>query len=87
MVNPISLRIRAAEATANARALLRRLDESDTAQKCTKLHAARALSAIHKMDAVAQPKLRTLSRGGREDWEAQLQSIKRVLTRIIARGI
>ena len=47
--DPISLRIRSAEATSCARQLLRRLDEKDLLQRRVKWQALKALIAVREM--------------------------------------
>ncbi|MGE5773903.1 MAG: hypothetical protein ACM3Z4_18055 [Hyphomicrobiales bacterium] len=61
MVKPISLRIRAHEATARARQLLREFDEKKNLQRRVRWQAMKAVVAIREMRAAAAPKLRTLS--------------------------
>ena len=87
MVKPISLRLRSHEVTDRARALLRRLDKESLLQRRVKLFAIKALSAIYQMDAAAAPKLRSMSAGDRDRWQADRQLIVSTLQKITRRGV
>ena len=54
---PISLRIRASEATYRAREILRRLDEDDRLQRRVRWLAMKAIVSIREMSTVAAPKV------------------------------
>jgi hypothetical protein len=85
---PISLRIRrSAEATRSARKLLRELDEADLLQRRVKLQAAKALVALREMNALAAPKLGSMSRSSCERWSSEVRTATEILTRISQRGI
>jgi hypothetical protein len=84
---PISLRIRSAEATRNARELLRRLDEMNLLQRRVKLQASKALLALHRMSAFAAQRLQSMPRSGRERWESECQMMEEILKRISRSGV
>lgn len=77
MVRPISLRIRASEVTADARRLLRRLDEKDRLQRRIKWMALKALISVGEMRRDAA----TLKSGDRR-WHAEVKVIESILSRI-----
>jgi hypothetical protein len=80
---PISLRIRrSAEATRSARRLLRELDEKDRLERQIKHAAARAICAIHKLEAVAAPKLCLMSHTSAERWTAEMRKAVEILKRV-----
>lgn len=85
--SPISLRIRNAEITHRARQVLRRLDEADRLQRRVKWQAQKALIAIHEMDSVAAPKLRSMPQSDRKRWEAEFQVVEQILKRISQGGV
>jgi hypothetical protein len=84
---PISLRIRSAEATRNARQLIRKLDDADLLQRRVKVQAAKALVALHEMNALASPKIRSMSRSNSEHWSSEVRKVEAILTRISQRGV
>jgi hypothetical protein len=84
---PIALRIRSAAAKARARAVLRQLDESDRLQRRVKWQAAKALVSIREMDAIAQPKLRTLLQSDSRRWNVELRMVTQILRRIAENGV
>jgi hypothetical protein len=73
--------------TYRARKLLQRLDKELLAQRRVKLFAAKALSAIFKMDDAAAPKLKTLSTSDRDRWSADYELLRSTLARIVGRGV
>jgi hypothetical protein len=87
MVKPISLRIRAHEATARARQLLREFDEKENLQRRVPWQAIKAVVAIREMRAAAAPKLRTLSSSDSKRWLAEVESIESTLLRISRRDV
>jgi hypothetical protein len=87
MVKPISLRIRAQEASARARQLLRDLDEKDRLQRRVRWQAMKAVVAIREMRAAAAPKLRTMSSSDSKRWLAEVESIESKLLRISRRDV
>jgi hypothetical protein len=87
MVKPISLRLRASEATADARKLLRRLDENDRLQRRAKWHAVRALVELQKLRTVARPALKSLFTSDAARWESDCARVEQILRRISERGV
>ena len=87
MVKPISLRIRAHEATARARQLLREIDEKENLQRRVRWQAMKAVVAIREMRAAAAPKLRTMSSSDSKRWLAEVESIESKLLRISMRDV
>ena len=87
MVKPISLRIRAHEATARARQLLREFDEKENLQRRVRWQAMKAVVAIREMRAAAAPKLRTMSSSDSKRWLAEVESIESKLLRISRRDL
>lgn len=87
MVKPISLRIRAHEATARARQLLREFDEKKNLQRRVRWQAMKAVVAIREMRAAAAPKLRTMSSSDSKRWLAEVESIESKLLRISRRDV
>lgn len=87
MVKPISLRIRAHEATARARQLLREFDEKENLQRRVRWQAMKAVVAIREMRAAAAPKLRTMSSSDSKRWLAEVESIESKLLRISRRDV
>lgn len=83
MVKPISLRIRANEATAHAREILRRFD----AERRVKFQAAKAYLAVSEMRSAAGPKLRAMNVRDRDRWEQEVRSIEKKLLEIGRRGL
>lgn len=84
---PISLRIRSAEATHQARAILKRLNEADLLQRRVRWAAVKALVAIREMNSVAVPKLKSMRSIDREQWRAEFQLIESKLEKICKRGV
>jgi hypothetical protein len=84
---PISLRIRANEATARARQLLREFDEKENLQRRVRWQAMKAVVAIREMRAAAAPKLRTMSSSDSKRWLAEVESIESKLLRISRRDV
>jgi len=82
----ISLRLRANQATAHARRLLRRLDEDDRLARRVRWHAVRAIVEIHKMRSAARPALESLLPIDVERWEADCARVEQILKRISERG-
>jgi hypothetical protein len=78
---PISLRIRSAEVTAQARELLRRLDEKDLLRCKRKWQGFKALIAIREMRSNAV-KLESAD----HRWLAEVKSIETTLQKIIDRA-
>jgi hypothetical protein len=76
MVKPISLRIRAHEATNRARELLRSLDEKDQLRRNVKHQSLKALIAVREMRSNAV-KLEVDRR-----WLADIQAIETTLLKI-----
>jgi hypothetical protein len=87
MIKPISLRIRAHEATARARQLLREFDEKENLQRRVRWQAMKAVVAIREMRAAAAPKLRTMSSSDSKRWLAEVESIESKLLRISRRDV
>jgi hypothetical protein len=75
---PISLRIRNAEITAQARQLLRRLDEKDLLRRKVKWQGLKALIAIREMRSNAV-KLNSVD----HRWLAEVKLIETTLQKII----
>lgn len=80
---PISLKVRAAIAKAEARKILHRLDDAAWAEKRIRSRAAKALGQITLMAGDVGPS----PRGGRAQWDADVATLKRILRRIIERGV
>jgi hypothetical protein len=78
---PISLRIRSAEATRNARKLLDKLEKADLLQRRVKWQASKALVAISEINSFAGSKLQ------RSGSDSDLRKVTEILTRISRRGI
>lgn len=87
MIKPISLRLRSHEINRHARVVLRRLEKESLVQRRVKNFAARALSEIFKMERAAAPKLRSMSTGDVDRWQANRQAIVSVLLKISERGV
>ena len=87
MVRPISLHLNARAINRHARVVLRRLEKDSLVQRRVKNFALRALSEIYKMDSAAGPKLRSMSSGERDHWQANRQVIVSALQRIGERGV
>jgi hypothetical protein len=87
MIKPISLRIRAHEATARARQLLREFDEKENLQRRVRWQAMKAVVAIREMRAAAAPKLRTMSSSDSKRWLVEVESIESKLLRISRRDV
>jgi hypothetical protein len=87
MVKPISLRIRAHEANARARQLLREFDEKENLQRRVRWQAMKAVVAIREMRAAAATKLRMMSSSDSKRWLAEVQSIESKLLRISRRDV
>jgi hypothetical protein len=84
---PIALRIRAAASKAKARRVLRQFDEADRLQRRVKWQATKALVSIREMNAVAAPKLRTMSQSDSRRWSVELRMAEQILGRISKNGI
>jgi hypothetical protein len=80
---PISLRIRANEASAEARRVLRRLDGEADARRRFKHHAARAYLAITEM----RGDLERLSFADRDRWQGEMKRIESMLLKISQHGV
>lgn len=77
---PISLRIRNAEVSAQARQLLRRLDEKDLLRRRVKWQAVKALIAVREMRSNAV-KLKCAD----DRWLAEVKSIEMILQKIFSK--
>ncbi len=75
---PISLRIRSEEASANARRILRGLDEKDRIRRRVKWLAVKALVPIRELRGDAA-KLRS---GDRDRWQAEIKLVETILLKI-----
>jgi hypothetical protein len=67
--------------------VLRQLEKDSLVQRRVKNFALRALSEIYKMDGAAEPKLRSMSTGDVDRWQANRQAIVSVLLKISERGV
>lgn len=84
---PISLRIRAREATYRARKVLGRLDEDDRLQRRVRWLAMKAIVSIREMSIVAAPKLRSMYSSDRDRWQAECKLVESILLKISKRGV
>jgi hypothetical protein len=84
---PISLRIRASEATYRARKVLRKLDEDDRLQRRVRWLAMKMIVSIREMSNVAAPKLRSMYSGDRDRWQADYKLVESILQKISRRGV
>jgi len=73
---PISLRIRNAEATKQARDLLRRLDEKDRQRRRVRFLAAKSLVSITELRRIAGP-----------HWQKECEQLEFSLRKISERGV
>jgi hypothetical protein len=87
MVKPISLRIHHAEVNARARRLLRRLDDEANLQRRIRWLSVKALISVREMRTVAAPKLASMSSSSRDRWQAEVQSIEKILLKISKQDI
>jgi hypothetical protein len=84
---PISLRIRSIEANANARRLLRKLDEADRLERRVKFLSIRSVVSLREMRTIAGPRLRTMLPTDRDRWLADCKTVEAILLRISQRGV
>jgi hypothetical protein len=81
MVKPISLRIRAHEATARARQLLRDLDEKDRLRRRVRWLATKALVSVRELSTDAG----TLKSGS--GWQSEIKLVESILVKISKTGV
>ena len=79
---PISLRLRHAEVTQRARALLHRLAEDDRLQRRIRWQATKALIATREMAALAANRVAKMSPGERARWQTECKQFESFLKKI-----
>ena len=84
---PISLRIRASEATYRARKILRKIDEDNLLERRVRWSATKAIVSLREMRSVAAPKLRSMYSSDRHRWLAECKMVESILLKISKRGV